>query len=120
MSDIRQWIDYKGEKILVNRYADLDFEQLIAAVEDNRQAILLDGEKGLRVLLEIEDSFGNREVVTAFKQAGVSLRPYIDKAAVVGVKGVQKFFLNLVNNVSGLGAMAFDEREEALQWLIEP
>jgi hypothetical protein len=120
MNDIRYWIKHKEKKILVNRYHDLNFDQLVAAVEDNKQAIIWDGQKDLRVLLVFEGSFGNREVVGAFKQASLSVKPYIAKAAVVGVKGVQKFFLNIVNNVSGIGAKAFDEKEEALDWLIEP
>lgn len=119
-SDHEQWIVHKGTRILLNNYADKNISDLPAAVNANKNAIKNRGRKNLLVLLDLSNVFANREILALFKKTSVELKPYIRKSAVIGIAGVQRYFLNIVNTVSSMNTRAFESKKEALDWLIEP
>ena len=116
-SDYEDWMKHNGMRILVNSYTGMDVSEIPDAITANMNAIKNRKRTGLRVLVDISDVYANKEILGLFKKAGSELAPYISRSAVIGALGVQKYFLNIVNAISGMNTRAFNTRDEALEWL---
>lgn len=112
------WITYKGKEILLDDYTTLSgdfFSHVVNAILD---LTLKTGKKDILCLVDVSDSFANKKTVNAFSNAGKASKEILAKTAVVGITGVKKIFLHVVNKFSKVGAKPFDTREEAKEWLV--
>jgi len=114
-----RWIEHAGHRVLLHDYSHLSGPDYAHAIHDRVASLARSGVTGVPLLLDVTDSFVNKDALAAFKRAGVDVRPFVSKIAVIGVTGLQKYFLHLVNQFSGVGARPFDTRIEALEWLVE-
>ena len=113
-----RWIDHRGRRVLLHDYTKLNHHNYAETIKQRVQEIQAEGFKDLLLLLDVTDSYVDKDALAVFKQAGREVRPHVHKLAVVGVSGVQKFFLQLINQFSNVGARPFDTEGEALEWLI--
>jgi hypothetical protein len=117
-----RWDDYHGKAIISIDFADLKGQDLADEIEANRVAFLDLAKSGHSEFLFVTDV--SRCLVTdkaleAFKRNTKDVRPYTKGSAVVGITGLRKFALDLVNKFSGLNTKAFDTHETAKEWLIK-
>ncbi len=117
--DREKYVFYKRKKILVHDYSGLTGEKAVHAVTEHAEAVVRRGKRNLVMLVNVTDAYANREVLAAFKQNWAKNAEYFDKTAVVGARGVVKFFLDLVNRFASTNALAFDDEQAALDWLVE-
>ena len=87
-----KWISYKEHKILLDDYSNIMPEQLPPLIE--------------------------RKTNLTF-QSGKKSKFLLKKTAVVGITGVKKIFLNIVDRFTGLNAKAVSSMEEAKEWLVK-
>ena len=122
MDDIIQkrvkWIEYKGKEILHDDYTNLQGEELVHTIEILTNHLMESGKKEILLLIDLNDSYTNKEVVNAFTEAGKRVRPIVKRTAVLGITGVKKVLLNVVNKLSSIDANPFSTEEEAKEWLI--
>ena len=116
--DRARWIEHRGQRVLLHDYSELSGYDYVQAIQERVASLTGSGLVDVPLLLDVTESFVNKEALAAFKQAGVDVRPHVRKIAVVGVSGLQKYFLHLVNQFSAVGAEPFDTRAQALDWLV--
>ncbi len=115
-----KWLTYGNKKILLHDYSHIDEDEYVTTLERLTQH-LIENSKNSKLLfvLDVTDTVVSKEVLRTFKKCAVEVRPYVEKTAVVGVTGIQKLFLNIVNSFSSIAAKPFDTLEQAQQWLVE-
>ena len=117
MNEQARWIEYQGHRVLLNDYRGLANQEYTEAIVRRVAEITESGNREILLLLDVTDSYVDKETLHAFKQAGKEVRPYVRKLAVIGVSGVQKFFLPIINQFSNVDARAFNTERAALDWL---
>ncbi len=113
-----KWIDYKGKEILLDDYTNLQGEELVETIEVLTNHLMNSGKKEILLLIDLNNSYTNKEVVNAFTEAGKRVRPVVKRTAVLGITGVKKILLNVVNKLSSIDANPFSTEEDAKDWLI--
>jgi hypothetical protein len=119
MQERERWIEHAGRQILVHDYSRLSGHAYMHAIQDRVRSLTGSGLSDVRLLLDVTDSFVNKDALAEFKRAGVDVKPHVRKIAVIGITGLQKYFLHLINQFSDVGARPFDTRVEALDWLAD-
>ena len=76
------------------------------------------GKKDILLLLDLQGSYANKEILNEFITAGKLSNPHVKKTAVLGITGVKKVLLNVVNKFTDVGAKSFNSDEEAKDWLV--
>lgn len=112
-----RWITHRGQQVLVHNYADLANEEYTDSINRRVAEIRDAGTRDILLLLDVTDSYIDRDTLSTFRQAGKDVRPYVRKLAVIGVSGVQRYFLHLINQFSKIGAEPFETEQEAIDWL---
>ena len=113
-----KWIEYEGVKILLNDYTNLTGENFIETLEILTEHFLTQQKKEILLLLDVRNSYSNKEIIEALNIASKRIKPLVKKSAVLGVTGVKKILLTVVNKVSDLGAKPFNTEDEAKEWLV--
>ncbi len=113
-----KWIEYKGVEIMINDYTNLSGEEFIKTIQTLTENFVSLDKKDALLLIDIRDSYTNKDIVEAFNIGGKAIKPFTKKTAVLGVTGVKKILLNVVNKLSNIGAKPFTTEEEAKDWLI--
>ena len=113
-----KWINYKGKDILCDDYTNLQGDEFVEIIKTLTDHVMKVGKKDILLLLDLNNSYTNKPVVSAFTEAGKRVRPVVKKTAVLGITGVKKVLLNAVNKLSSIDANPFSSEEEAKEWLI--
>ncbi|MCU0663662.1 MAG: hypothetical protein MUC50_15205 [Myxococcota bacterium] len=113
-----QWVTHKGKTILVQDYRGLSGASFMAAVRENEAFSLAQEVKsGIRVLVDVTDTYVDRETLKMYKESAKQFRDFFDKRAAVGVTGVHRLFLEVICRFAAVSATPFDTRDQALDWL---
>jgi hypothetical protein len=112
------WINYKEKEILYTDYTNLQGEEFVKIIKVLTEDILSMGKEDILLLLDLQGSYANKEIVNEFINAGKLTGPSVKKTAVLGITGVKKVLLNVVNKFTDVGANPFTTEEEAKEWLI--
>ena len=113
-----KWFEYKDKEILLDDYTNLYPEQFAPLVKNIANLTLESGKKDILLIVDVTNSYANKEAVNAFVEAGKISKDLLTKTAVVGITGVKKILLNIVNKFSGANAKTFATLDEAKEWLI--
>jgi hypothetical protein len=119
MSGSYRFVRHRDREVLINDYEGLAGDPFTALVRENTARIVASGRTDLRLIIHMPGAFVDRQTLTVFKDAAVAVRPMVRQTAVVGVDGVQRFLLEVVNRFSGIGGRPFDTVAAALDWLTE-
>ncbi|MFX1376947.1 MAG: hypothetical protein ACFFA0_14170 [Promethearchaeota archaeon] len=113
-----KWITYKRHEILLDDYSNIMPEQFAPLIERILNLTIQSGKKDILLIVDVTGSYANKEAVNAFNEAGKKSKSLIKKTAVVGITGLKKILLNVVNKFTGLNAKPVPSIEEAKEWLI--
>lgn len=114
-----KWINYKGQEILLDDYTNIYPEQFAPLIKKITDLTFQSGKKDILLIVDVTGSYANKEAVDAFVESGKKSKPLLKKTAVVGITGVKKILLNVVNKFSGLNAKAVSSMEDAKEWLVK-
>lgn len=115
-----QFIEYKGKQI-----AFLDFSgveetaEALERIEEARQFIADQPERSVLTLTYVQGSTFNATISSAIKDLAEHNRPYVVAGAVVGVNALTRVVLNTIVHLTGRKLVAFDDLDQAKDWLIE-
>ena len=118
MKDRFYWDTHRGKRILINDYSEMSGEDFIAQVIHNREEIRKIPDRDLLVLVHARNAFVSKEVLNEMKTSASEFKEVFDRTAIVTDQSIQKFFINVVNKVTGIGARAFDDVDSAKDWLV--
>ncbi len=117
MEERISWIEHKGQKILFIDYTKLADKELIAAAQKAGEAYKKAPDNVL-VLVDATDSYANNEVMTELNKATALLNNKMKKGAVLGVSGVKKLLLMMLNNFLKVKFEPMETIEKAKDWLV--
>ena len=117
-----EWIEHKGQKILILDYRGLAAEALISEIERS-ETIMRDvpPPTPIRVLYNFDKAEINAAVMVRLIQQGQQIiEPRAEKVAVLGVQGTRHILLTAYNRATGAGEnqQIFDNQDDALEWLV--
>ncbi|OYT28412.1 hypothetical protein B6U98_04950 [Thermoplasmatales archaeon ex4572_165] len=113
-----KWIERKGGKILFIDYSECKEIDLISRIQEATDYIMQLNEKELHTLIDARKSYANNEVLESLKKSAKTIKPVVEKSAIIGMTETQKIILKVVNMFSNLGLKLFDDLESAEEWLI--
>ena len=114
-----KFIDHKGVPILYMDVSDCTVEEAHEVIRIAAPMIRSKPEKTVLTLTYTEGSRFDIGVTQALKEFTKGNEPYVKAAAVVGVKGLQKVILDAVSLFSSREFAAFDDIEEAKEYLVK-
>lgn len=114
-----KWITHKGIEILLDDYSNIMPEQFPPLIENITNLTFQSGKKDILLIVDVTGAYANKEAVSAFVESGEKSKILLKKTAVVGITGVKKIFLNIVNKLTKLGVKPVSSMEDAKEWLIK-
>ncbi len=112
------WEDYKGKEILIDDYSGLRATEMAELIPAITHLTFETGKKDILLIVDVSNAFANKEAVAQFGESGNISKHLLTKTAVLGISGVKKILLNVVNRLTSLDAKPFDSAEEAKEYLI--
>lgn len=110
-------ISHRGRSIVVHDYRGISDTEFPAAVRTLTAELMAEDSGSTLLLLDISGCTIFKEVLAEFKKSSTTVKTKLTRTAVVGVEGIQLFFLNVVNTYSSLGVKPFPSREAAVEYL---
>lgn len=99
-------------------YSHCDVGQMKEMIELTRTLIATQLPGSVLTLSDVTGAIFNTEVVEQLKEMAKHNAPYVRKAALIGVTGLQAFIYNVVQTVSKRNIPIFSNKEEALKYLL--
>ena len=121
-----RWVDHKGKKILYLDYTGLrapnpEDKKIVLDIIAKATEIAEKSAVKIRFLSDVTNTVSDKEVVNALQEFGrttVSLGK-VEKECAVGVSGVQKALVAMINLISKTKLVMFDTPDKAMDWLVE-
>ncbi len=115
----QKWTKYKGKEILYEDYSNLTGKEIAKRVPIFSHLELQMEKKDMLLIIDLSNSFANDGAVKAFTEAGKQTEDLFSKTAVLGITGVKKILLNVVNKLTNVNAKPFSKIEDAKEYLIK-
>jgi len=114
-----KFIEHKGEKILFIDMSNLLEKEMLEIIDYAKKIIRNQQENSLLTLTDVTHSRYNVEVVNAMQEYTKGNKPYVKKAAILGVNPIKRIIFNKIMEFSKRDLVAFDTIEKAKDWLVE-
>lgn len=115
------WLSYKGKQILLLDYRELSDQELLDRIDQNHAYVMSfveSGSKDILLLSDVTQATPNRDAVIKLRKIAKKAASYSRANAVIGVDGVKRHILNLINLASPLASRACRSEDEAKEWLL--
>ncbi len=114
------WITYKNVPILYTNWSNFPTEkEFLDATKETTNFVVEQNLGNLLELVDVTDSVTTTEIIKASKEAAILTKPFNKKKAVIGISGLKRILLNAVNRIASEKIVAFETKEQALEWLIK-
>lgn len=113
-----KFIEHMGKRVLFINYAECDITMLKAVAEEGHRVIARELPKSVLTLNDVSGTNFDTESVAVLKSMVAANAPFVRRAAVVGITGLQQLIYDAVQRFSQRNIPLFDSREEALNWLV--
>jgi|SRR5690554_2711018 hypothetical protein len=111
---------YKDQEIIVIDFSEVgaDKEKALAIIAEVFPTLSSYPKNSVLTLTNVSGLRFDKEVLEAFKESILQVRPYQRKAAVIGMKGIQKAAYTFVTMLTMDITRSFDSELEAKEWLV--
>lgn len=92
-------------------------EEAKACLQRSHEEMKQEPEKSVLVLANVKNIRFNKDIVQTFKDVTKKNAPYVKTTAVYGLEGFTKLLVNTVAKFSKREMKAFDDLEQAREWL---
>lgn len=115
-----KWITHNDKEIIFCDYSRLDFDGLEKEVDEVDSQVELRPPKSVLGLVYIDGVIPSPHSLDILKRSTLRVKDYTRKTAVVGLghHSAMIAMFNIVVQLGGLNAKAFDKLEEAKDWLV--
>jgi len=114
-----QFIEHNGRRVLFINYADCDIPMLKAVADEMHRVISKEPAHSVLTLNDVTGTSFDSESVAVLKSRVAANAPYVRKAAVIGISGLQRLIYEAVQRFSRRSIPLFNSRDEALNWLVK-
>lgn len=112
-----EFIEHRGKKILRLDFSGLTPEGLAEPIREAQEIIRDQPPSSLLTLTRVEGARFNSQTVAALKDFAKGNEPFVAKAALVGLEGLQKLVLETVSKFTGRNFNVCADEEEAKERL---
>jgi hypothetical protein len=113
-------VEHQGKPILVMDFSHLrPGDRFLEGIAEAKAWIASQPAKSIRSVFDVSHAVYNIDVVKVLKDFAKHNEPYMRASAVVGVEGLLNIALTAVAKFSGRTFKTFDDRQSAMDWLVE-
>lgn len=111
---------HEGHEIVFLDFSNLkNKDEIIQLILDGAKVIRSKPKNSVLSLVSIENMFFNNEIRAAFTDNVKNNNPYVKRSTVYGLKGLILIMLKSFLTLSGRDLKSFNNKEEALNYLIK-
>jgi hypothetical protein len=114
-----RFIEHQGQRVLFINYSHCDVAMLKAVAEEGHRVIAREQPNSVLTLNDVTGTTFDKESVAVLQAKVVGNAPYVRRAAVIGISGLQRLIYEGVQAFSRRRIPLFESRQEALRWLVE-
>jgi len=114
-----RFIDHLGVRVLFINYSHCDVAMLKAVAEEGHRVIAREEPNSVLTLNDVTGTTFDKESVAVVQAKVAANAPYVRRAAVIGIHGLQRLIYEGVQAFSKRRIPHFDTRMEALTWLVK-
>jgi len=113
------FVEHKGKRILTINSAGADLKMVKAIAAECWHIVSRQEVHSVRTLNDLDGGEFTNETIRIFSELAAKNRPYVVRAALIGIKGMRFFAYQTVVSLTKRPLKLFDNRTEALDWLAE-
>lgn len=113
------FIEHMGKRVLFINYAHCDVELLKAVAEEGHRVIAREQPNSVLTLNDVTGTNFDKESVAVLQSKVAANAPYVRRAAVVGISGLQRLIYEGIQAFSRRRMPNFDNRQDGLNWLVQ-
>ena len=114
-----RFIEHQGQRVLFINYSHCDVAMLKAVAEEGHRVIASEEPNSVLTLNVVTGTTFDKESVAVLQAKVADNAPYVRKAAVIGISGLQRLIYEGVQAFSRRRIPLFENRQDALRWLIQ-
>lgn len=112
------FVEHRGVRMLVVDAGGLrDLQDFTAMIGRFESLITAEARGSVRVVMQVKGLQFDRKSAAAIKGVFVRVQPWIKASCLVGVSGLQKVLLQVLNQVAKRERPLFDTLDQAKEWL---
>ncbi len=116
------WMMHQGRRIFYADYSNFgtDMDALKLELSAVVATVSKEPPSSVIVLNNVQGTTGAPGATAMLRETVTKTNPYVRKRAVIGLGGVRRGLLDLINAFTGRGIIhSFDDRQAALEWLVK-
>jgi hypothetical protein len=113
-----RFIEHQGHRVLFINYSHCDVAMLKAVAEEGHRVIAREQPDSVLTLNDVTGTTFDKESVAVLQSKVAANAPYVRRAAVIGISGLQRLIYEGVQAFSRRRIPLFEDRQEALNWLV--
>jgi hypothetical protein len=116
------WITYRSQRIFYADYSNFgtDMDALKLELSAVVGTISKEPPASVKILNNVQGTTGAPGATAMLRETVTRTNPYVRKRAVIGLGGVRRGLLDIINVFTGRGTIhAFDDEQSALDWLVK-
>jgi hypothetical protein len=114
-----QFITHKGKRVLSIDYSNCDAALMSAVAEEGHRVIARERLNSVLTLNDLTGAGFDQATVEALKSKVAANAPYVKRAAVIGISGLQRLIYEAVKFFTKRALPLFTTRQEALEYLVK-
>ncbi len=114
-----RFIEHQGKRVLFINYSHCDVVMLKAVAEEGHRVIALEPPNTVLTLNDVTGTTFDKESVAVLQAKVAANAPYVRRAAVIGISGLQRLIYESVQIFSRRRLPLFESRQQALAWLVQ-
>jgi len=114
-----RFIEHQGKRILFINYSHCDVAMLKAVAEEGHRVIAQQPPNTVLTLNDVTGTTFDKESVAVLQAKVAANAPYVRKAAVIGISGLQRLIYEGVKAFTRRRLPLFESRREAMAWLAQ-
>lgn len=119
VGDRVQFITHMGKRILSIDYSHCDVTTMKAVAEEGHRLIAREPLNSVLTLNDVTGTGFDQESVEVLKSKVAANAPYVKRAAVIGISGLQRLIYEAIKLFTRRSIPLFSSRQEALDYLVK-
>ena len=113
-----EFITYEEKQILLIDLSHIQPQEGISIIKEAKEQIIIQPYNSLLILTDVTQAHFDAALVQSLKDFTTQNKPFVYASAVVGIEGIKKVILDAVEKFSNRKFSTFDNRMNALNWLV--
>jgi hypothetical protein len=113
-----RFMEHAGKRVLFINYSHCDVAMLKAVAEEMHRVIAREEPNSVLTLNDVTGTTFDKESVAVLQSKVAANAPFVKRAAVIGISGLQRLIYEGVQAFSRRRIPHFESRQDAMNWLV--